>query len=115
MFCVTVRPGKGSSQGSLTCPGAQGLLCAPVLEAYPLRSFRVLLEALQLETFSPLQSPAYTKGPGRSLKQRERAHVLAYSGRPTGIKTPGEVAIGGPAGDPGVMGCAHLPARAFAL
>lgn len=58
MFCVTLRPGKGSSQGSLTGPGAQGLLCRPVLEAYPLRSFRGLLEALQVETFSPLLSPA---------------------------------------------------------
>lgn len=76
MFCVIVFPGKGSSQGSLTCPYAQGLLYRPVLEDYPLTSFQMLLlEVLQLETFSPLQSPAYTKARGLSLKQRERVHV----------------------------------------
>lgn len=82
-FCVVVSPGKGSSQGSLACPRAQRLLCRPVLEAHPLRTFQMLLEALRLESFSPSPSPTYAKTPGWNLQRRERACVLLCLRRST--------------------------------
>lgn len=115
MFCVIVSPGKGSSQGSLTCPHAQGLLCRPVLEDYPLTSFQMLLlQVLQLETFSPLQSPAYTKARGLSLKQRERVPEVHLQPpvRPTSNKTPGDSPLGVPEVIPGSLAvptCLHRP------
>lgn len=118
VFYVIVSPGKGSSQGSLTCPHAQGLLYRPVLEDYPPTSFQMLLlQVLQLEMFSPLQSPAYTKARGLSLKQRERvpegpsaAPLQAHKQQDTwGLST------GCPRGDPRVTGCTHLPPQTFLL
>lgn len=80
VFCVIVSPGKGSSQGSLTCPHAQGLLYRPVLEDYPPTSFQMLLlQLLQLEMFSPLQSPAYTKAQGLSLGPAGQGAALPVS------------------------------------
>lgn len=64
MFCVIVFLGKGSSQGSLTCPHAQRLLYGPLLEDYPRQASRCLCWRLCSETFSPLQSPADTKVSG---------------------------------------------------
>lgn len=115
-FCVVVSPGKGSSQGSLACPRARRLLCRPVLEAHPLRTFQMLLEALRLESFSPSPSPAYAKTPGWNLGPggRGAAHQAGFRslrGEGRGLRR-GEPA--GEGGGPGGSGPSPGPSAASA-
>lgn len=76
----------------------------------------LLLEALQLESFSPLQSHVYTKTPGWNLKQRkgprvtlfEKVHLGPHS-VPASINHLLALSTRCLKGESRLTGCAHVP------